>query len=300
MLKTKILVMIVLILFLYGCEYLQASPTQGLQPQNTSTEIQEIINQTNQINATVEPPKPPVVIQPRNNSLNLYFLNVQGDATIVQKDKESILINGGEESDSSLILKKIRDLGIMELNYTILTNPAPDTIGSIPYIILRANPTYLIESGLSDDSTNYKLMKDVFGNTTIIKHNKQIDFDNIFTKILVVYDDGNGFSIKLQDNSLIIKMIYDNVMVLFMGDCSFECEERLYDEDLEADIIKLSDDCSANSLTFLQKVKPKIAIVKDVCSEVESRFANMNVPLYKIKDGDLAISIKDGKYEVIR
>src|SRR3990167_537883 len=77
-----------LVLFLSGCEYLQSSPTQALQQQNTTTGTQSQINQTN---TTIEPPKPPIVIQPRNNSLSIYFLNIQGDATIIQKDKESIL-----------------------------------------------------------------------------------------------------------------------------------------------------------------------------------------------------------------
>lgn len=292
-----------LILLISGCEAFQASPTrtpQSLQPTNEVTPPQ--VNTTNTtnttVNTTIELPK--VVIQPRNNSLNIYFLNVQGDAAIVQKGRESILINGGKEADSSMILKKLRDLGISELNHTILTNPSQDTIGSIPYLILRTKPTYLYESGLSDSSTNYRLMKDVFLNTTIIQHNKQLDFDNAFTKILVLYDDGKGFASRMEDNSLIVKMVYENVRVLFMGYCGFECEERLYDEDLGADIVKLSPDCNANSLVFLQKVNPKLAIVKDACPDVENRFNNLNIPLYKIKDGDLSISIKEGNYEVIR
>lgn len=296
---TKLFYLSFLILFISGCEILQASPTRTPQSLPPANEVPISTNQTNTtINATIELPK--VVIQPRNNSLNIYFLNVQGDAAIVQKGGESMLINGGKEADSSMILKKLRDLGITELNHTILTNPSQDTIGSIPYLILRAKPTYLYESGLSDSSTNYRLMKDVFLNTTIVQHNKQIDFDNAFTKILVLYDDGKGFASRMEDNSLIVKIAYENVRVLFMGYCGFECEERLYDEDLEADVIKLSPDCNANSLVFLQKVNPKIAIVKDTCSDVENRFSNLNIPLYKIKEGDLAVSIKDGNYEVIR
>lgn len=298
---TKLFYFSFLILFLSGCEYLQASPTrtpQSLPPTNETPSTNNINITNGTINTTIELPQ--VVIQPRNNSLNIYFPNIQGDATIVQNGRESMLINGGKEADSSMILKKLRDLGITELNHTILTNPSQDTIGSIPYLILRAKPTYLYESGLSDSSTNYRLMKDVFPNATTIQHNKQIDFDNAFTKILVLYDDGKGFASRMEDNSLIVKITYENVRVLFMGYCGFECEERLYDEDLEADIIKLSPDCNANSLVFLQKVNPKIAIVKDTCSDVENRFNNLNIPLYKIKDGDLAVSIKDENYEIIR
>ena len=299
---TKLFYLGFLVLFISGCEYLQASPTRNPQSLQPTNEVALSANETNTTNTTINATIiiPQVVIQPRNNSLNLYFLNVQGDAAIIQKGGESMLINGGKEADSSMILKKLRDLGISELNHTILTNPSQDTIGSIPYLILRAKPTYLYESGLNDGSTNYRLMKDVFLNTTIVQHNKQIDFDNAFTKILVLYDDGKGFASRMEDNSLIVKIAYENVRVLFMGYCGFECEERIYDEDLEADIIKLSPDCNANSLVFLQKVNPKIAIVKDTCPEVENRFNNLNIPLYQIKDGDLAVSIKNGSYEVIR
>lgn len=290
---------IVATLLLTSCEVLQSS-VQIPEQINTTTEIdtQPTSNETNSTNITITPP--PIIIQPRNGSLNLYFLNIQGDATIVQKDSESILINGGRESDSSTILKTIRDLGIGDLGYVLLTNPSYDTIGSIPYIALRAKPKKIYESGLSDGSTNYKLIKEVFGNTTIVPHNTIIDFDNALTKILVAYDDGQGLSPRVADNSLVVKMVYGNTKILLMGSCGFECEERLSDEDLDADILRISDDCSASSLTFLKKVNPEIAIVKDICSEVEQRFINLAVPLYKIKDGNIVVYVKEDSYEVIR
>lgn len=294
-----LLIGIITISLLTSCELLQSSVNIPEQA-NETTEIpaQPTSNETNSTNATIVPP--PIIIQPRSGSLNLYFLNIQGDATIVQKDSESFLVNGGRESDSSTILKTIRDLGIGDLGYILLTNPSYDTTGSIPYIALRAKPKKIYESGLSDSSTNYKLIQEVFGNTTNVPHNTIIDFDNALTKILVAYDDGQGFSPRIADNSLVIKIIYGNTKILLMGSCGFECEERLADEDLDADILRISDDCGASSLTFLKKVNPDIAIVKDICSEVEQRFINLAVPLYKIKEGDIAISVKDSSYEIIK
>lgn len=287
-------------MLLVGCTALQ-SGYKTIDPTNITSEtiLSPTNNLSNQTNITIIPEKP-IVIQPRNNSLNLYFLNVYGKATIVQKGQESILINGGEEADSSQILKTMRDLGIEKLSYIILTNPAPDTIGSLPYIILKAEPSQIYESGLSDNSPTYKMVYEIFGNTTIVQHNTLINFDDVYSKIIVPYDDGDGFSQKLEDNSLITKLIYDNIKILIMGSCGFQCEERIYDEDLSSDIVELSNDCSATSLLFLQKVNPKVIIARDICPEVEDRIKNLNIPIYKTKEGSLSISIKNQNFEVIR
>ena len=220
----------------------------------------------------------------------MYVLDIEGNAVIFQYKNKAILIDSGSKTDSERILKKIRDLGIEQLDYIFATNLQPNNIGGMPYLILRTEPINYIE-GIP-----------TFLNKTVrinhierIKNDKTFQLDDFSIRVLVGYDDGYGFSDNMDDNSLVLKVTYGNSDFLLMSDCSLDCEEKIKNDGIQAEVIKISSSCDATSLTFLQRVNPTWAIVsgnnKDFCPAVADRFKNLNIPLFMTSDkGDIYVT----------
>ena len=273
-----IIILLAILLLITACEnktiVKKIVVEQNITPENVTEAIP--VNITNE---TVVEVKDMEVFIPRTNNLTIYYLNIKGNSVLVQYKDKSVLIDSGFEADSEKILKRIRDLGIEKLDYVFATNRQPKNIGGIPYIILRTEPSNVVENGVPPSLNNSVVIKN------LIKIKSDIDFnlDNVLIKTIVVYDDGDGFSVNLDDNSLVTKIHYGNSRFLFMSDCGFDCEERLKDEDLTVDVLKISNSCEATSLAFLQKVNPQVAIVAadaSFCPNIKDRFKFLNIPLY--------------------
>ena len=297
MIKLKrLLLLIPLLLLITSCEnaFIDSKTNpQPIQAENiTDPEITNTTNETTEVEGISKE-----VFIPKDNNLTLYFLDVIGDATIIQYKDYSALVNSGFEEDSEKILKSLRNLGIGNLNYAFATNTQLKNIGGMPYIILRATPSSIVESGIPSNS----VYRELYNNTQVVQQDKVFTMDKVILHTLVAYDDGGGFLPRMEDNSLVIKVSYGNVDYLLMSDCGMECEERI--GDVSADILKISDSCEATSLLFLQKVKPDVAVVstssEDFCPNIVNRFKYADIPLYiTSKDGDIFITTDGLKYSV--
>jgi len=273
----RIIVVLIIALLLTSCETKQQTP----EPSETVTNATPV-NETNSTETIIVETKDVQVFIPRLNNLTIYFLDINGSSSIIQYKDNSVLIVAGFREDSEKILKSIRNLGIESLDYIFATNAQPKNIGGMPYLILRTSPENVVENGIPS-SIEYKEYKDLYNETIIIKYDQTFFLEDFSVKVEVAYDDGIGFSSDLDDNSLVLRVHYGNSKFLFMSDCGLDCEERLKDTDVSADVIKISSSCDSTSLSFLQRVNPKVAVVsaqKDFCPNVVERFRFLDVPLH--------------------
>ena len=292
------MVFILMLLFLItGCQEYTIIKKVPIQedtiPPNSTEPIP--VNETNDIISEVRETE---VFIPRENNLTVFFLDINGSSYIIQYMESSALIDSGFKEDSEKILKRILDLGIEQLDYVFATNKQPKNIGGMPYIILRAEPKNVVENGVPPSLNGSVLIKSLIK----IKNDQDFALKDLIIKTLVVYDDGKGFSINLNDNSLVTKIHYGNSRFLFMSDCGLDCEERLKYADLTADVLKISDSCEATSLAFLQRVNPKVAIVsadESFCPSIKDRIRFLNIPLYMTGDkGDIFATTDGLNYKI--
>ena len=297
-LRLLIIILILTLFLLTSCEDVFVGSKPQPQPVNSENITDaEPINETNE--TTAETSTDTEIFIPRKNNLTLYFLDVQGDATIIQYKDHAALVDSGYEEDSSKVVKSIRNLGIETLDYIFATNTQPKNIGGMPYVILRTEPFNIVENGVPSNSD----YKELYNDTIIIKQDTIFKVDEVAIKSIVGYDDGLGFSDNPDDDSIVVKVSYGNTKFLLMSDCGMECEERLKNTDLSADILKISNSCDATSLTFLQKVSPEIAIVstqeEDFCPDIKNRFKYLDIPLYTtLENGDIFITTDGLDYKV--
>lgn len=290
----KILTLLIIGLFLLtAC----GTQKQNIPIDSSTTTSTEQVNNSNSTNETqvIILSKPITVFTPRKENLTMYVLDIEGNAVIFQYRNKAILVDSGLANDSSKVLKAIRDLGIEQLDYIFATNIQPKNIGGMPYLILRTDPKNIVENGIPSSYNAYKEYKELYNDTIMIKNDQTFNLGDFAVRVLVGYDDGTGFSSNLDDNSLVIKVTYGNSNFLLMSDCSLDCEEKIKNDGISAEVIKISNSCDATSLTFLQRVNPTWAIVSgkhaDFCPNVISRFNNLDIPVYMTSNkGDIFVT----------
>src|SRR3990167_1791349 len=141
----KYLLAILFILLISGCA------TQDVinLPDNTSSTQSTAVNST-PINTTVEfvPPPPSNILLP-TSKLGIYIMdNSNGNSFISTLNGHSILVNAPSGADGLRNLRTVKNLGISNLDYFVLTNSLEKNIGSASSILLRAKPKEVIHSGI--------------------------------------------------------------------------------------------------------------------------------------------------------
>ena len=206
--------------------------------------------------------------------IDVYMIDVgQGDSTLIQtKHGKNILIDGGGSENSSY------DVGEKILLPYLLDN----TNGVIDYMFISHFHEDHAEGCISV-LKNLKVKKIIIGTQPKITNlhsevlkickDKQIPIISVVAGDSINVDDVE-FSVifpkekieitdDLNNNSLVLKMSYKRIDMLFTGDIEIEAEEKITCENVKAEILKVAHHGSktSTSLDFLKEVSPQIALI---------------------------------------
>lgn len=198
--------------------------------------------------------------------LRIYYLDVgQADATLIVNDGKYMLIDAGNNEDGKKLVKYFQSMGIEEFEYVIATHAHEDHIGGMDDII-------------NNFQINNFYMPDVIATTATFEdvveamENNNLSFDSpiigdVFNfggcnfSVLSVTDDVGD----LNDNSIVLRLVYGENSFLFMGDATSVIEKNILKLgiDLKTDVYKVAHHGSSysNTLAFLEEVNPTYAII---------------------------------------
>lgn len=234
--------------------------------------------------------------------LRIYYLNVgQADSTLVINNGETMLIDGGNEADSSLIIQYIKRLGISKIDYIIATHPDSDHIAGLDKIILAFDVgcVYMPITNKSNKEMNelYNAIED-----KNVIHPNASDYFYLGNSKCTILNSGDTSKVSDNNSSIVLQLDYGETNCLFMGDAESEVEENVTWNDI--DILKVSHHGSkdATSLTFLEKVKPEYSIIsvgKDnsnnhPSNETLSNLNAVNSKIYRTDENGTIILTSDG------
>lgn len=217
------------------------------------------------------------------DKLRVQFIDVgQGDSILVECGGKSLLIDAGDNGSEQKIMNVLRSRGINKLNYVIATHPHADHIGAMPEIINEFGSELLImpkiPASLVPTSATFSDFLDAI--------EKNCD-KCVYSSVGKVYQLGNAsFEIvgpisqndeDLNENSVVIKLVYGENSFLLTGDASGDEEKEILNlmAAIDCDVLKVGHHGSSTSSSaeFLKKVSPEICVIS--CGE-DNRYGHPN------------------------
>lgn len=214
-----------------------------------------------------------IILLEKSQELKIAFLDVgQGDAILISRGSEQILIDGGPDGKSVLEkLGQIIPFWDRTIEIVIATHPDADHIGGLPDVMEKYKIGMVLDSGMESDTQIFKKYEEVISangiKKEIARENMNLKIRNdAELKILSPFSEFPGGKIKDTNlNSIISELVFGNNKFLFMADAPIERENELIGRniDLEVQVLKVGHHGSKYSTgdNFLDKVSPKDAII---------------------------------------
>jgi len=205
---------------------------------------------------------PTPVIEPSDDSLYVYFIDVgQGDAQLIKNKDSEMLIDCGRNAVGMEVVDFLKDKKVNELEYLLMTHPDSDHIGGCDDVLRNFKVNTLLYNGEQKDTTTFNEVMNLINNTQKIIVKEGDDFFLNKAKMHIIQSN-NEFEDSNQ-NSVVSKLTFDNISFLFTGDCDNKCEELLLNKDINSTILKTSHHGSkfATRLNFLESVSSYIAVI---------------------------------------
>ena len=211
--------------------------------------------------------------------LEVVFLDVgQGDSAFIRTyTGKTVLIDGGGSSNPSriskigktVVLPFLLDSGVSRLDAVIATHPHSDHIQGLCDILEEMKVDKLIIPSMADESGFEELLQAAGAKNVPVSRCSEGEIirldDRTFMQVLNPELNCSVDEASLNNSSLVLKLYYESIAVLFTGDAETEVEEKLVANAsaLTADVIKIAHHGSLTSSgrAFLEKVNPQAAII---------------------------------------
>jgi len=205
-----------------------------------------------------------------SNNLTVHFLDVgQGDSELIQFNNKNILVDGGVQDMGPRVESYLRDHGVSSLDLVVATHPHEDHVGGLITILRDFPVQQVLDSGQPGTSQTYESFLTLIDKKNIpykiAERGQTIDLDPSL-KIEVLSPPATHFSDDLNQNSIVLKITYNLVSFLLMGDAGFDAENSIIvaGYDLKSTILKVGHhgSSSATGQAFLNAVQPAVSIIE--------------------------------------
>lgn len=243
--------------------------------------------------------------------VSVHFLDVgQGDSTLILSGDNAVLIDGGEREQSDAILAYLHDLGVKKLDCVVATHPHSDHIGGLVGVLEEIPVATVLLPRLSEENTpTTRVYEDLLraisasgAKVFAAVPGDEYNYGLIqYTVLSPAVQDGN-----LNNMSVVLRMEYEKVSFLFMGDAEKTAEYKILESEmpLAAEVIKLGHHGSSTSSgeVFLERVNPQYAVIS--CGknntyghphdEILKRCSALGVPIYRTdENGNIVFGVNE-------
>jgi competence protein ComEC len=231
----------------------------------------------------------------QGQALTVHFIDVgQADCALLECGGEYILIDGGNVSDSSLVVSYLEKQGVTQLQAVIATHAHEDHAGGLPGVLAVFEtkavyaPTRTYASDCFDDFVHYTIQQGL--EITIPSPGDRFTFGGATVTVLgpvKSYAETN-------DTSIVLMVQFGDTKFLFTGDMETTAENDMLDYwgesfDWHADVLKVGHHGSDTSTgyRFLRAVMPTYGVIS--VGQGNSYGHPCEGPLSKLRDAGVAI-----------
>ena len=211
--------------------------------------------------------KPVSVVE---GELQVHVIDVgQADSVLVTLNGQSMLIDGGNNGDESIVGKYLTTQKITRLSYLVGTHPHEDHIGGLDGIVtgFDIDKIYLpkIKDSLVPTTKTYTDLLEAIQKkrykVSTAKAGVTFSLDGAEVEILSPEKDSDN----LNNYSAVLRVTYGNTALLFTGDAEEAIEKELLNKGvmLKSDFLKVGHHGSntSSSSAFLKAVSPELAAI---------------------------------------
>ncbi len=211
----------------------------------------------------------------------------RGDALLIQTPwNKTILVDAGKYVSGKQVVGYLKEQGVTKIDAFVATHYHEDHTGGLGAVLdnFKVQKVYSANINLDNVTWGNGDYRSYFRNfltgrdieTGYLSAGSKIELDPLVTievlaPELPYYDfTGQRFENPINNNlSIVLKITYDEVSFLLMGDALSDCENYLLESgyDLKADVLKAGHhgNNDATGIEFLNAVQPKYAVS---CREV--------------------------------
>ncbi|MFW5787903.1 MAG: DNA internalization-related competence protein ComEC/Rec2 [Halanaerobiales bacterium] len=207
-------------------------------------------------------------------ALEVIFFDVgQGDSILLNTPgQHHILVDGGgqvnRDSDmgEQVLLPYFKQQGIYSLDLVFVTHFHDDHAAGIKSILRKRKVEVLVlPQGAGDNELGREIIRLAREKGTEVLSAHREDYFRAGEVLFEVLHPDKDNSLDQNNNSLVLKIIYDRISFLFTGDLEKEGEKELLQEepDLKSQVLKVGHHGagSSSSHEFLQAVAPREAVI---------------------------------------
>jgi len=207
-----------------------------------------------------------------DNRLHVFFLDVgQGDAILIQKGHQQILIDGGPDSEKiCLELGDKLPFWDRTIELVILTHPEADHITGLVEVLERYEVKHVLTSGQQCDSSVCRewrrLIEEKDVERTIARAGQRIALaEEVVLEVLHPQETLlQATASDVNNNSVVLRLVFRDFSLLLTGDIFEEAEQHLLGQrsSLRSTALKVPHHGSETSSCseFLSEVDPQLAV----------------------------------------
>lgn len=251
--------------------------------------------------------------------LKVYFIDVgQGSSILVQSESKNTLIDTGDEKYYDKLDSFLSNNQINSIDQIVLTHNDPDHIGNVDRLIKTRKVGTVIQSKYGyKKNASTKDVKELNAavskyhtKTVKVKKGNKIDFGcGMKGEVLSPWKNYK----KVNQTSLVIKMVYGKYSYLFTGDIYSSNEKELIKKyNVKSTVLQIPHHCSytSSSEQFLKKVGAKYAVIScgknnpyhhprpEAMKRIKKYISNKN--LYRTDQDGTILFINDGKKLIVK
>lgn len=199
---------------------------------------------------------------PQTNVLSIHFIDVgQGDAILIDMGQTEVLIDGGSKGNGADDYISAYVDGALEV--MVATHPHEDHIGGLGAVLEKFE---VKEVWLSGETSSSKTFTDFINlvnaeNATVhmAERGGSIAVGSLIFSIL---NPPQPLTMDTNNNSIVLRLSFDNIDFLFMGDAEKEAEQEMLPLLFDIEVLKVGHhgSSSSSSAEFLNVTRPEVAI----------------------------------------